>query len=118
MSYSVGRTRTLYEADLVDFLMRKNIGSARKLYRRAIAAGYISMWGREEAVYHLAVTYLDAGKPRLALPLLKRAAKDGDYPEAAALLAEIAAKRIGKPCRCRRFINKRLRGHAGCLVHP
>jgi hypothetical protein len=48
--------------------VRKNIASARRMYRRAIAARDISMSGREEALYNLAVTYLDARKPRLALP--------------------------------------------------
>jgi TPR repeat protein len=66
--------------------VRKNITSARQLYRRAIAARDISMLGREEALHHLAVTHLDAGKPKLAEPLLKR-----DHrvePERAALPAE------------------------------
>jgi tetratricopeptide (TPR) repeat protein len=98
--------------------VRKNIAVARRLYRRAIPARDISMWGREEAFYHLAVSYLDADKPKLALPLLKRAAKDGDYPEAAAVLRQLDAKEAVEPCRCRRFIRKSLRGHAECAVHP
>jgi len=97
--------------------VRRNIAAARRLYRRAIAARDISMWGREAALYHLAVTYLDADKPKLALPPLKRAAKDGDYPEAAAVLGQLAAKKTVKPCRCRRFIRKSLHGHAECSVH-
>jgi tetratricopeptide (TPR) repeat protein len=98
--------------------VRKNIAVARRLYRRAIPARDISMWGREEAFYHLAVSYLDADKPKLALPLLKRAAKDGDYPEAAPVLRQLDAKEAVEPCRCRRFIRKSLRGHAECAVHP
>jgi TPR repeat protein len=98
--------------------VRKNIAAARKLHRRAIAARDITMWGREEALYQLGVSYLDAGEPRLALPLLKRAARDGDYPEAAAILRQIRMKEKIEPCRCRRFINRDLRGHAMCAVHP
>ena len=75
------------------------------------------MWGREEALYQLGVSYVDARKPKLAVPLLKRAAKDGDYPEAMAVLRQLAAKDIVEPCRCRRFIRKGLRGHAKCAVH-
>jgi TPR repeat protein len=98
--------------------VRKSIASARRLYRRAIAARDISMWGREEALYQPGVSYVDAGKPKLAVPLLKRAAKDGDYPEADAVLKQIRSKgKIGF-CRCRRFIRKSLRGHAKCSVHP
>jgi TPR repeat protein len=98
--------------------VRRNVVSARRLYRRAIAARDNSMWGREEASYQLALTYVDVGKPRLALPLLKRAARDGDYPEAAAVLTQIRMKEEIVACRCRRFINKDLRGHAKCSVHP
>jgi TPR repeat protein len=99
--------------------VRKNVASARRLYRRAIAARDNSMWGREEALYQLAVSYLDAGQPKLAMPLLKRAARDGDYPEAQAVLAQmIRSKQEITPCRCRRFIIKTLRGHAACTIHP
>jgi TPR repeat protein len=98
--------------------VRASVASARKFYRRAIASRDISMWGREEALYHLAVTYLDTHKPKLAMPLLKRAAKDGDYPEAEELISQLAADEAIKPCRCRRFIRKSLRGHAKCAVHP
>jgi TPR repeat protein len=98
--------------------VRKNVATARRLYRRTIAARDISMWGREEALYHLAITYLDAGKPRLALPLLRRAAKDGDYPEASAVLGQIHSKEEVQACRCRRFVGKALRGHAVCAIHP
>ena len=98
--------------------VRKNIASARRLYGRAIAARDISMWGREKALYQLGVSCVDAGKLKLAVPLLKRAAKDGDYPEADAVLKQIRVMAEMEPCRCRRFIRKDLRGHAKCLVHP
>jgi TPR repeat protein len=97
---------------------RRNVASARRLYRRAIAARDISMRDREEALYQLGVSYVDAGKPILAMPLLKRAARDGDYPEAAAVLRQLAAEEVVEACRCRRFIIKTLRGHAVCAIHP
>ena len=98
--------------------VRKNTASARRRYRRAIAARDISMWGREQAVYQLALTYVAAGKPGLAVPLLRRAAKHGDFPEAEAVLRQIRLKEEIEPCRCRRFINKDLLGHAVCAIHP
>jgi TPR repeat protein len=98
--------------------VRKNVTAARRLYRRAIVARDISMWGREEALYQLGVSYVDTGKPILAMPLLKRAALDGDYPEAEAVLGQIRAKGEMEVCRCRRFINKDLREHAVCSIHP
>ena len=98
--------------------VHKNIAAARRLYRRAIAARDITMWGREEALYHLGVSYVDAGKPKLALPFLGRAAKDADYPEAEAVFEQFRSKLPIEPCRCRRFILKTLRGHTVCPVHP
>src|SRR5580698_4093970 len=97
--------------------VRKDVAAARRLYRRAIASRDISMWGREEALYQLGVSYVDAAKPQLALPLLKRAAKDGDYPEAQGVLEGIRSGRPIEPCRCRRFIVKSLNGHAKCAMH-
>lgn len=97
--------------------VRANVTSARRLYRRAIAARDTTMWGREEALYHLAISYLDARKPKLAVSLLKRGAKDGDYPEAAAVISQLAAKDVVQPCRCRRFFNRDLNGHAACAIH-
>jgi TPR repeat protein len=98
--------------------VRKNVGSARKLFRRAIASKNISMWGKEEGLYQLALSYLDADKASAVLPLLKRAGQDHDYPEAEALLAQISRKSSIVACRCRRGIDKKLRGHARCLLHP
>jgi hypothetical protein len=46
----------------------------------------ISQYGREEAMYHLAVQFLDEEKRQFAVPLLKRAAADDDFPEAASAL--------------------------------
>jgi TPR repeat protein len=98
--------------------VRKNAASARKLYRRAIASKNISMWGKEEGLYQLALTYVDAATPRRALPLLESAARDHDYPEAEALLRRISTGSGLEAFRCRRGIRKVLRGHANCSIHP
>jgi TPR repeat protein len=96
---------------------RKNVALARKLFRRAIDSRDITAWGREEAQYHLGVSYIDAGKAGRALPLLSSAASDRDYPEALEVTKQIRAQLEVVPCRCRRHINKNLRGHADCPVH-
>jgi len=95
----------------------KNPAYAQRMFRRAIASTNISQYGREEAMYHLAVQFIDEGKPRLALPLLKRASADDDFPEAASVVNQIKIKSDYVPCRCKRFINKKLRGHAKCVLH-
>jgi TPR repeat protein len=96
---------------------RRNAANAKRMFSRAIASRNISQYGREEAMYHLAVQYIDEGKLRLALPLLKLAAADGDYPEAASVLKQIETKSDYVPCRCKRLLNKSLRGHSKCLLH-
>lgn len=96
---------------------RRDAANAKRMFRRAIASRDISQSGREEAMYHLAVQFIDEGKRQLALSLLKRASADNDFPEAASILNQL---RIGSdfvPCRCKRFINKQLRGHAKCSLH-
>lgn len=96
---------------------RKNPSLARRELRRALKSKDISESGREEALYHLAVDFVDHGKTRFAIPLLTRAAKDDDYPEAAAVLTQIQRGISVVPCRCRRDIGKNLRGHARCPQH-
>jgi TPR repeat protein len=97
---------------------RKNPANAKRMFRRAIASRDISQYGREEAMYHLAVQFIDEGKRQSALPLLKRAAADDDgYPEAASVINQLNTGSDYVPCRCRRFINKQLRGHAKCSLH-
>jgi TPR repeat protein len=96
---------------------RKNAANAKRMFRRAIASRNISQYGREAAMYHLALQFIDEGKLRLALRLLKLAAADGDYPEAASLLKQIETKSDYVPCRCKRLLNKHLRGHSKCLLH-
>jgi hypothetical protein len=87
------------------------------MFRRAIVSKYISQYAREEAMYHLAVQLIDEGKRLFAIPLLNRAAADDDFPEAALVLKQLTKKSDYDPCRCRRFINKQLRGHAKCSLH-
>lgn len=97
---------------------RKNSANAKRMFRGAIASRDISQYGREEAMYHLAVQFIDEGKQQLAFQLLKRAAADDDFPEAASILSQLNANSAYVPCRCRRFINKQLRGHTKCSLHP
>lgn len=98
--------------------VRRNLVSARRLFRRAIRATDTSPYGREEALYHLAIADIDGGHRRRAIPLLEQANRDGDYPEAESLLAQIRAATESRPCRCRRHLNKHVRGHASCAQHP
>lgn len=98
--------------------VRRNASTARRMFRDALRSDSISAYGREEALYHVAVADLDSGKRRGALPLLRRASSDGDYPEAQAVLAQITAGIEPTPCRCIRHLNKGLRGHARCPLHP
>ncbi len=89
---------------------RRNPLLARHMFRRALTSRDISDLGREEAMYHLAVSFVDEGNIRLALPLLKRAAKDEDYSEAMSLLNQIRSMSDILPCRCCRDIYKDLPG--------
>jgi TPR repeat protein len=83
----------------------------------AVDVGYCYQYGREEAMYHLAVQFIDKGNRRLAFPLLKGAIADDDFPEAASVLNQLKSESACVPCRCKRFINKRLRGHTKCSLH-
>jgi TPR repeat protein len=95
----------------------KNAANAKRMFRRAIAFRNISQYGREEAMYHLAVQFIDEGKRQLAFPLLKRATADDDFPEAASVLNQLRTESDYVPCRCKRSINKQLRGHTKCSLH-
>jgi TPR repeat protein len=53
--------------------VRANAGSARRLFRHALRSKSISAYGREEALYHLAVADLDSGQRRRAIQQLRRA---------------------------------------------
>ena len=96
---------------------RKNTANAKRFFKRAIESKDISQYGREEAMYHLAVQFIDEGKRQIAIPFLKRAAADGDFPEAALVLKQLNTNSDYDPCRCRRFINKQSRGHTKCSQH-
>lgn len=98
--------------------VRRDSRCAGRMLRRALRSSEISMYGWEEALYNLALAAVDSGYRYRAIPLLKQANADCDYPEAASLLSQILAKRTELvPCRCRRNLNKRLRGHARCQLH-
>jgi TPR repeat protein len=96
---------------------RKNTAYAKRIFRRAIASNDITQYGREAAMYHFAIQFVDEGKSDLALPLLKRATADDDYPEAASVLNQLNTNSDYVPCRCRRLIIKKLRGHTMCSLH-
>lgn len=97
--------------------VRRDPGAARRLFHNALRAN-TSEHGREEALYNLAIADVDNGKRRRAIQLLQRANKDGDYPEAESLSAQLRGKADLTPCRCRRHLRKSLRGHAPCPQHP
>jgi len=96
---------------------RRDILAARRMYKYAIESQNICEYDREAAVYHLAISYIDDGKETRAIPLLQRANKDNDYPEASRLLKQIESGTGVEPCRCRRGIRKTLPGHAKCPLH-
>jgi TPR repeat protein len=91
---------------------------AKRMYRIALKSPGISEYMREAAIYSLAVQLIDEGRALAAVPLLQRATVDNDFPEANAVLTQIQRSAVITPCRCRRFIDKTLLGHAKCPVHP
>jgi TPR repeat protein len=82
---------------------RRDPTAAIRAYRRAIRTYYTTEYGCEEAQYHLAVALLDRGDMRSRRDvkrLLSRAAEDGDYPQAAALLEQVREEeRPSRICR-------------------
>jgi uncharacterized protein len=42
--------------------VRKNAASAKRMFRRALVSKNITQYGREEAMYHLALQFIDEGK--------------------------------------------------------
>jgi TPR repeat protein len=100
--------------------VRRNRAAAVASFRRARKGIFISDCGREEALYHLAVAYLDRTGSRSrsqARTLLAKANVDDDYPEARDLLAQLDAGAALRPCRCRRGWYKTILGQAACEVH-
>ncbi len=91
--------------------VRKDEKAAERAYRSAIAFECITEYGREDAMYQLAVLLLNqhsAASRRAAKRLLRRANKDGDYPEAEALLQLIENGEVQNVCICRRHLRPRL----------
>lgn len=103
--------------------VKRNSNNARFYYRRAIKAAFITEAGREEAMYHLAVSLLDSSlstrsKAR-AIELLRTANCDGDYGEADSLISQLLSGSENiEVCRCRRGLWKHIKGQAKCSKHP
>jgi hypothetical protein len=94
--------------------------AAIRSYRNALAAYYIIEYALEEAQYHLAIALLESGNYRSRLEarqLLQQAAKDGDFPQATELLAQLGSDQPLRVCRCRRGLLRRLGGKAQCPLH-
>ena len=77
--------------------VRRNRAMAQRLFRRALSEN-TSEYGREEALYNLAVAHADDGDRKHAIQFLKRANGGGDYPEAASMLAQLNARVELTPC--------------------
>ncbi len=98
---------------------RNDAAAAEQAYRAAIGAKCITDYGREEAMYHLAVLLLSrrsARARRAAADLLRAASADGDYPQAAALLETIGRVDPEGICVCRRHLRPRL-AKRHCPLH-
>ncbi len=101
--------------------VRRDERAACMAYRAAARSKWIDEFSREEALYHLAVAYLDLDKGRRnrsrAAKLLCEAAADGDYPQAADLLSRLESDGPVAVCRCRRRLRRSLGGQAQCALH-
>jgi TPR repeat protein len=101
--------------------VRRDVRAACKAYLAAVRSKWIDECSREEALYHLAVAYLDFDKGvrgrRRAAELLREAAADSDYPQAADLLGRLESGEGLLVCRCRRYLMRRLRVQARCELH-
>jgi len=101
--------------------VRQDSHAACLAYRAAVRSRFIDEYSREEALYHLAVAYLDldggARGRRNATKLLNLAAKDGDYPQASVLLDSVKNLELLSICRCRRFLKRSLGGKKNCPIH-
>ncbi len=102
------------------------LGAAKSLARalreldRADRSNAITRFGQEEALYLQAIVRLDRGRRGdivAATSLLRRAAADGDYPEADTVLADIARGMVPTLCRCRRHLTRTVKGQAQCPLH-
>jgi TPR repeat protein len=93
--------------------------AAQRVYRSAIACTWITEYGREEAMYHLAVLLLgrhSASSRRAAVRLLTAANVDGDYPQAQALLRLVRSGEVQNICICCRHLRPRL-AKRHCPLH-
>jgi TPR repeat protein len=101
--------------------VRRDLRTACVAYLAAVRSRWIDEYSREEALYHLAIAYLDLdkGRPsrRRAVKLLREAAADGDYPQAADLLGQLKSGGPINECRCRRGLLRSLGGQAQCALH-
>ncbi len=87
--------------------VRNDDRAAERAYRAAIRSKWITDYGREEAMYHLAVLLLgrrSAASRRAAARLLRVSNADGDYPQAEALLPIVNSADIREVCVCRRHL--------------
>jgi TPR repeat protein len=96
---------------------RRSTRKGRGLLKSSLRAN-TTEHGREEAQYHLASSDIESGQLKRGLRQLKRANKDGDYPEAEDLINQLKARTAPTPCLCRRHMWKHIIGHAPCSVHP
>jgi hypothetical protein len=96
------------------------VAQALAALNRACEAESISEFDDEWAFYQRAVVLLDQGgevNQSTAKALLIRANADDDYPEARALLRQMADGTDTIPCRCRRGLSRTVHGQARCPVH-
>ncbi len=99
--------------------VQRNVPAAKRAYRAAIKSRYISDYEREEAMYNLAVLLLRARRGvlhREAASLLRAANADGDYPQAAALAAQVATGEVNQVCICRRAFKRNVARNK-CPLH-
>jgi TPR repeat protein len=100
--------------------VRRNTVRALAALICACESQNISEFDLEWAFYQRAVVHLDQGgevNQSTAQALLIRANADDDYPEARALLRQMANGTDTIPCRCRRGLNRSVRGQVLCPVH-
>lgn len=99
--------------------IRQDTRAAERVYRAAIRSKWITDYGREEAMYHLAVILLrkqSASSRRTAVTLLRAASADKDYDQAETLLRMAGSAGVRNVCICRRRLRPRL-AKRHCPLH-
>jgi len=99
---------------------RRDLPSAIRAFRNALSRSWtMTPFSEEETQYHLAIALLERsrGRTREAERLLKRAAAEGDYPQASSLLAQLRERGPLSICCCRRELPRRLGGKSHCKLH-